>query len=73
MNRPAGTSYYHKPRGPWLINQIYAIDNTGAKVIPRITDRDVYVKFEITQPLLLSPFYIRVRLRENKDSMVSNR
>jgi len=56
MNRPAGTAYYHKPRGSWLIKQIYAIDNTGAKIVPRITDRDVYVKFEITEPLLLSPF-----------------
>ena len=26
MNRPAGTAYYHKPRGSWLIKQIYAID-----------------------------------------------
>ena len=56
MNRPAGTSYYHKPRRSWLIKQIYAIDNTGANIIPRITDRDVYVKFEVTEPLLLSPF-----------------
>ncbi len=56
MNRPAGTSYYHKPRGSWLIKQIYAINDTGGKVIPRITDRDVYVKFEVTEPLLLSPF-----------------
>ena len=64
MNRPAGTAYYHKPRGSWLIKQIYAIDNTGAKIVPRITDRDVYVKFEVTEPLLLSPFYIRARLRK---------
>ncbi len=56
MNRPAGTAYYHKPRGPWLIKHIYAIDNTGAKIIPRITDTDVYVKFEVTGLLLLSPF-----------------
>ncbi len=56
MNRPAGTSYYHKPRGPWLIKQMYAIDHSGAKLVPRITDRDVYVKFEVTEPLLLSPF-----------------
>jgi len=56
MNRPAGTAYYHKPRGSWLIKRIYAIDDAGAKVVPRITDRDVYVKFEVTEPLLLSPF-----------------
>ena len=40
----------------WLIKQKYAIDKTGAKIVPRITDRDVYVKFEVTEPLLLSPF-----------------
>ena len=40
----------------WLIKQIYAINDAGAKVVPRITDRDVYVKFEVTEPLLLSPF-----------------
>jgi hypothetical protein len=56
MNRPAGTSYYHKPRGSWLIKQIYAINDAGAKITPRITDTDVYVKFEVTEPLLLSPF-----------------
>jgi hypothetical protein len=26
MNLPAGTSYYHKPCGSWLIKQIYAIN-----------------------------------------------
>ncbi|MFM7988325.1 MAG: phage major capsid domain-containing protein, partial [Candidatus Fonsibacter sp.] len=47
----------HKPRGSWLIKHIYAIDtNTGAKIVPRMTDTDVYVKFEVTEPLLLSPF-----------------
>ena len=24
MNRPAGTAYYHKPRGSWTVNRIYA-------------------------------------------------
>ena len=56
MNFPAGPAYCHKPRGSWLIKQIYAIDSTGANVIPRITDTDMYVKFEVTEPLLLSPF-----------------
>ena len=56
MNRPAGTAYYHKSRGSWLIKQIYAINAGGVKVVPRIDDRDVYVKFEVTEPLLLSPF-----------------
>ena len=51
-NRPAGTAYYHKSRGSWLIKQIFAIDAGGAKVVPRIDDRDVYVKIEVTEPLL---------------------
>ena len=55
MNRPAGTAYYHKPRGSWRINQIYAISGGGNHIVPRITDTDVYVKFEITEPLVLSP------------------
>ena len=25
MNRPAGTGYYHKPRGSWKVNRIYAM------------------------------------------------
>ncbi|MFM7986532.1 MAG: phage major capsid domain-containing protein [Candidatus Fonsibacter sp.] len=57
MNRSAGTAYYHKPRGSWLIKEFYAIKkNTGNNIVPRITDTDVYVKFEVTEPLLLSPF-----------------
>ena len=71
MNRPAGTAYYHKSRGSWLIKQIYAIDAGGVKVVPGITDRDVYVKFEVTEPLLLSPLYLDPDT-ENKASMVSN-
>jgi hypothetical protein len=29
MNRLAGTSYTHKPRGSWKINGIYAKDGAG--------------------------------------------
>ncbi|MFM7978406.1 MAG: hypothetical protein ACKPKO_03740, partial [Candidatus Fonsibacter sp.] len=29
-----------------------------------ITDTNIYVTFELTEPLLLSPFYIRFRLWE---------
>ena len=42
MNRPAGTAYYHKPRGSWKINKIYAL-NAGAPRSPTIADADVYV------------------------------
>ena len=56
MNRPTGTAYYHKPRGSWRIKEIYSLNGTGNKIIPGILDREVYVKFEVTEPLLLSPF-----------------
>ena len=55
MNRPAGTAYYHKPRGSWKIQKIYALDGNTERS-PLITDTDVYVRFEVTEPLLLSPF-----------------
>ncbi|MFM7980045.1 MAG: phage major capsid domain-containing protein, partial [Candidatus Fonsibacter sp.] len=29
MNRPAGTAYYHKPRGSWKVNRIYAFVDAG--------------------------------------------
>ncbi|MFM7981764.1 MAG: phage major capsid domain-containing protein, partial [Candidatus Fonsibacter sp.] len=56
MNRPAGTAYYHKPRGSWKIKKIYAIAPNGAHRARTIYDSDVYVKFEVTEPLLLSPY-----------------
>ena len=56
MNRPAGTSYYHKPRGSWKIQKIYSLSAGGAERAPTLTDTEVYVKFEVTEPLLLSPF-----------------
>ncbi|MFM7987095.1 MAG: phage major capsid domain-containing protein, partial [Candidatus Fonsibacter sp.] len=56
MNRPAGTAYYHKPRGSWRIKEIYSINGTSNKIVPGILDREVYVKIEVTEPLLLSPF-----------------
>ena len=55
MNRPAGTAYYHKPRGSWKVKRIFAI-NGGAPRAPLITDTDIYVTFEVTEPLLLSLF-----------------
>jgi hypothetical protein len=55
MNRPAGSSYYHKPRGSMVVNRIYG----GSVDAPRdvhIDDNTVYVEFTVTEPLLLSPF-----------------
>ena len=54
MNRPAGTAYYHKPRGSWKVNRIYA--NPAAPRVPQIDDTVVYVEFDVCEPLLLSPF-----------------
>ena len=55
MIRPAGTAYYHKPRGAWKLKALYAIDGTN-KIVPRVADTVVYAQFEVTEPLLLSPF-----------------
>jgi hypothetical protein len=52
MNRLAGSSYHHKPRGSWKIKKI--ANSAGAP--PAIGDQDVFVTFEVTEPLLLSPF-----------------
>ena len=55
MNRPAGTAYYHKPRGAWKLKALYAMNGTN-KIVPRVADTVVYAQFEVTEPLLLSPF-----------------
>ena len=54
-NRVAGTSYYHKGRGSWKIKELYAL-NGAIKRKPLVADTDVYVVFEVTEPLLMSPF-----------------
>jgi hypothetical protein len=60
MNRPAGAVITHKPRGNFRILAIWA--NTGAPAgqpqtrVPTIDDTEVYVQFQVTEPLLLSPF-----------------
>ncbi|MFM7989528.1 MAG: phage major capsid domain-containing protein, partial [Candidatus Fonsibacter sp.] len=56
MNRPTGTAYYHKPRGSWKVNKVYA--NPGAPRVPQIDDTVVYVEFDVTEPLLISPFVV---------------
>jgi hypothetical protein len=56
-NRPAGCTITHKPRGNFKLMNIYAIDaNTGNRRIPTIDDTTVYVRFRVTEPLLLSPY-----------------
>jgi hypothetical protein len=56
MNRPTGTAYYHKPRGSWKVKSIDALAANGARRVPFVDDPNVYVTFEVTEPLLLSPF-----------------
>jgi hypothetical protein len=56
MNRLAGTSYTHKPRGSWKINGIYFKNDDGTTRLPQIDDTVLYVSFTVTEPLLLSPF-----------------
>ena len=56
MNRPAGTAYYHKPRGSWKLKELYSKDAQGNHRTPLLTDTDVYAVFEVCEPLLLSPF-----------------
>jgi hypothetical protein len=54
-NRLAGSSWYHKPRGTWILKELYALEGT-AKRKPKVTDTVVYATYTVTEPLLLSPF-----------------
>lgn len=56
MNRPAGTAYYHKPRGAWKLKALYALLDDGVKRVPTLADTTVYAQFTVTEPLLMSPF-----------------
>lgn len=61
MMRPAGSGNFHKPRGSWKVKQIFDIRNVGGtdtEVLPIITDTDVYVQIEVTEPLLCSPLVL---------------
>jgi hypothetical protein len=55
MNRPAGAVITHKPRGNFKILGIWA-GNADGGTVPAIDSTEVYVQFEVTEPLLLSPF-----------------
>jgi hypothetical protein len=55
MNRPAGSSYFHKPRGSWVVNRIYGGTLAAPREV-RVSDDLIMVEFKVTEPLLLSPF-----------------
>ena len=55
-NRLAGTSYYHKPRGSWKLQALYGQEANGTKRTPKPSDTTIYVRFRVTEPLLISPF-----------------
>ena len=56
QNRPAGGAYYHKPRGSWKLKRIWAVTTTSVQRLPLHTDDEVYVQFDVCEPLFLSPF-----------------
>ena len=41
MNRPAGTSYYHKPRGSWKLKELWVNEGGGPR-LPTTDDREVF-------------------------------
>jgi len=59
--RCAGTGKKHRPRGSYRILEMYALDGAAGAAnrrrrIPGVNDNEIYVTFEVTEPLLLSPF-----------------
>ena len=57
INRNISHTKNPRPRGTWKVKQIWAINPaTNAQRIPIVQDNVVYVQFEVTEPLLLSPF-----------------
>ena len=55
MNRLAASRHFHKPRGSFQITQIYGGSPTSQRDV-QLGDNDVWVVFNVTEPLLLSPF-----------------
>jgi len=45
QRRPAGSTWYHKPRGSWVLLELYALDNTGNRRRPQVTDTTVYATY----------------------------
>ena len=59
MNRPAVTAYFHKSRGAWKLEALYALDaSANAQRVQLVGDAVVYGRFKVTEPLLLSPFVL---------------
>ena len=56
MNRAIAQTETPKHRGSWKLKELYALNGAGAKINPRVADNVVYATFEVTEPLLLSPF-----------------
>jgi hypothetical protein len=56
QRRPAGSTWYHKPRGSWVLQELYALDNAGNHRRPQVTDTTVYATYKVTEPIMMSPF-----------------
>ena len=56
MNRAIAQTETPKHRGSWKLKELYALNGAGAKINPQVGDNVVYATFEVTEPLLLSPF-----------------
>ena len=57
--RVAGSGKQHRPRGSFEILEIYSYAPGAAprtKRQPEMADNEVYVRFRVAEPLLLSPF-----------------
>ena len=52
-----GSSWYHKPRGSWILQEIYALQgDSTTRRRPRVTDTTVDDTYKVREPILLSPF-----------------
>ena len=56
QRRPAGSTWYHKPRGSWVLQELYALDGAGNHRRPQVTDTTVYATYKVTEPIMMSPF-----------------
>ena len=58
-NRQIGNVYDPRPRGSWKLKAIYA-NSPDAKRTVAMGDTTVYVQFDVCEPIILSPFYLRL-------------
>jgi hypothetical protein len=61
LNRPIGHTTLPRSHGSWKLKAISTqppptSSTSPAGALPKVTDTTVYVTFEVTEPLLLSPF-----------------